>query len=189
MSVCLFAMHLDRVRASAAKLSRNPPLIPEKVVGYFFPGNFKSFPPPQRPPSVSNQWNCSIPFSSRGQIPIGFRGCWVRIWAPFSWNPIGWPRPNQNSFFEKSLNLNWMVAEIVLVWFLEAASSNLISYCLEIVLVKLEPTSDKQFDPFRPAVRKTPHPPSGKYGNLAICGRKVLNSLPGSKSCESALGP
>ena len=49
LSVCLFAMHLDTVRASAVKLSRDPPLIQEKVVGYFFPENYKSFPPPPDP--------------------------------------------------------------------------------------------------------------------------------------------
>ena len=54
-------MHLDTVRASAAKLSRNPPFIQEKVVGYFFPGNDKPFRPPSRPPSASKQWNCSKP--------------------------------------------------------------------------------------------------------------------------------
>ena len=32
--------------------------------------------------------------------------------------------------------------------------SNLISICLEIVLVKLERISDKQFNPFRPVIRK-----------------------------------
>ena len=106
LSVCLFAMHLSIVRASAAKLSRNPLLIQEKVVGYFFPGNFKSSPPPKDPPSVSNRWNCSIPFSNEGPVTIGFRGCWVRIYARSGWNPIGWLRTNRNSYFEKSLDLN-----------------------------------------------------------------------------------
>ena len=41
-------MHLDRVRASGAKLSRNPPLIQEKVESYLFPGNYKSSPPPPK---------------------------------------------------------------------------------------------------------------------------------------------
>ena len=34
---CLFFMHLSIVRASAAKLSRNPLLNQEKVERYFFP--------------------------------------------------------------------------------------------------------------------------------------------------------
>ena len=45
--ICLFAVHLDRVRASEAKLSRNPPLIQEKVESYFFLENDKSFSPPK----------------------------------------------------------------------------------------------------------------------------------------------
>ena len=55
LSVCLFAMHLDTVRASAVKLSRDPPLIQEKVVGYFFPENYKSFPPPRPPRFPTNE--------------------------------------------------------------------------------------------------------------------------------------
>ena len=42
-------MHLDRVRASAAKLSRNPLFSQEKVESYFFPENYKSFPPQKTP--------------------------------------------------------------------------------------------------------------------------------------------
>ena len=48
--VCLFAMHLDRVRASAAKLSRNLPLIQEKVESYFFPEIISPSPLPKDPP-------------------------------------------------------------------------------------------------------------------------------------------
>ena len=71
-----FFMHLDTVRASAAKISRNPPLIQEKVEGYFFSGNDRSLPPPKkRPPSVSNQWDCSIAFLHSGQVTIRLRGC------------------------------------------------------------------------------------------------------------------
>ena len=110
----------------------------------FSPESYKSFPSPP-PPSVSNQWNCSIPFSKRGQVTKGFRGCWVRIYGPFSWNPIGWLWTNRNSVSEKSLNLNWIVVETVLDGFLEAASSNLMSICLEIRWVQLEPISDNKY--------------------------------------------
>ena len=43
-------MHLDRVRASAAKLSRNLPFIQEKVVGYFFLEISCPSPLPKDPP-------------------------------------------------------------------------------------------------------------------------------------------
>ena len=42
--VCLFVMHLNKVRASAAKLSRNPTLIQEKVQSYFSPETYKFSP-------------------------------------------------------------------------------------------------------------------------------------------------
>ena len=42
-------MHLDTVSASAAKISRNPPLIQEKVEGYFFPEMIGPCPPPPPP--------------------------------------------------------------------------------------------------------------------------------------------
>ena len=124
----------------------------------FFPEISSPSPPPKRPPSISNQWNFSIPFSSRGQVTIGFRGCWVRICGPFGWNPIGWLRTNRNSFFQKSLNLNWVFSETVLEGFLEAAMSNLMSVRLEIVLVKLEPISGKQLNPFWSGIREMPYP-------------------------------
>ena len=57
----------------------------------------------------------------------------------------------------------------------------------EIVLVKLEPISDKQFNPFRPAIRKIPYPPTRKCCNMAISGWKGLYSLSGPKDCGSAL--
>ena len=66
-SVCLFFMHLDTVRASAAKLSRNPLLNQEKVESYFFSKNYKSFPPKTNP-SISNQWDCSIPWYRRSTL-------------------------------------------------------------------------------------------------------------------------
>ena len=40
--------------------------------------------------------------------------------------------------------------------------SNLRSIHLEIGLVKLEPISDKQLNPFRPAILKMPYPPTGR---------------------------
>ena len=80
--VCLFFMHLSTVRASVVKLSRNSPLVQEKVESYFCPENYKSFPS-QKTPSVSNQLNCSIPFSDSGQVIIGFRGCSFRICGSF----------------------------------------------------------------------------------------------------------
>ena len=52
------------------------------------------------------------------------------------------------------MNLNGIVAKTVLEEFLEAARSNLMSIRLEIVVVKLEPIFDKQFNPSRPAIRK-----------------------------------
>ena len=60
---------------------------------------------------------------------------------------------------------------------------------LEIVLVKLEASSDKQFNPFGPAIRKIPYLPTGKCCNLAIPRRKELNSLSGSKGRGSVLSP
>ena len=65
--VCLFFMHLDTVRASAAKLSRNTLLNQEKVESYFFSKNYKSFPPKTNP-SISNQWDCSIPWYRRSTL-------------------------------------------------------------------------------------------------------------------------
>ena len=46
-------MHLHRVRASVAKLSRNPLLVQERVKSYFFPENYKPFP---LPPSERSPW-------------------------------------------------------------------------------------------------------------------------------------
>jgi hypothetical protein len=43
LSVCLFVRYA--FGQSTAKLSRNPPFIQDKVVGYFFPENYKSSPP------------------------------------------------------------------------------------------------------------------------------------------------
>ena len=155
----------------------------------FFPKIISpSPPPPPRPPSVSNQWNCSIPFSKRGQVTKGFRGCWVRIYDPFGWNPIGGLRTNRNSFFEKSLNRNGIVAETVPEGFLGAARSNLMSICLGIVSVQLEPISDKQFNPFRPAIRKNAVPPlrenvpiwkylAGKVSTLCLVQKAVGQPL------------
>ena len=120
-----------------------------------FSENYKSFPPP----CFSNQWNCCIPWYVGGQAIIGFRGEWVRIRMPFGWNPICWLRTHWNWFFEKFLNLDGMVAETVLEGFLEVARSNLMSIRLEILLVKLESISDKQFNLFRSAIRKIPYPP------------------------------
>ena len=67
------------------------------------------------------------------------------------------------------MNFNVVVAETVLERFLGAARSYLMFSRLEIVSVKLEPISDKQFNPFRPAIRKEAVPPYGKvlkFGNL-----------------------
>ena len=141
--ICLFFMHSIPVKASVIKLSRNPPFIQEKVVGYFPPWNYKSFP---QTPSVSNQWNCSSPWYVGGQAIIGFRGRWVQIRAPFGCNPIGWLKTNSNTF----LNFNRFVAGTVLEGFLRSTRSNLMPIRLEIVMIKLEPISDKQFNPSRP---------------------------------------
>jgi hypothetical protein len=144
LSVCLFFMHLDTVRASAAKLSRNPLLNQEKVESYFFPKNYKSFPRKQTPLFPTNGIAAflgigDLPYrtsrSRRGQVTIGFRGRWVRIWGPFAWNPISWLRTNRNSSTVKSLNLNSIVAETVLQGFSETASSNSMSIRLETLLV------------------------------------------------------
>ena len=117
---------------------------------------------PKRPPSVSNQGICSIPFSNRGQVTVGFRGCRVHICGPFRWNSIRWLRAKRNSFFEKSLNLSGIVAKTVLDGFRGAVRSNRIPICLETVLLKLEPMSDKQLNPFRRTIRKMPYPLTGK---------------------------
>ena len=49
MFVCLLAMHLDTVRASAANMYRNPLRHQEKVKSYFFPGKIQVLPL-ERPP-------------------------------------------------------------------------------------------------------------------------------------------
>ena len=186
--VCLFFMHLDRVRASTANLSRNPHFIQEKVEGYFSPKSIGPSPPSsQKTSSISNQWDCSIPFSNKGQVTMGLRGRWVRICGLFGYNLIGWLRTNRNSFFEKFLNLNGIVAKTILEGFLKATRSNLISIRLEIVVVKSETISDKQFNPFRPAIQIMSYFPTGKCCNLATFGRKRLKSLSGSNAYGSAL--
>ena len=194
MNVCLFVCLFDRYAfvhstCQCSQTFQESSFHPGEGSGLLFSENFKSFPPPKRPPSVSNQWNCSTPFSNRRQVTAGFRGCWVRICGPFGWNPIGWLRTNRNSVFEKFLNLNWIVVETVLGGFSKAASSNLMFIRLEIVVVKLKAISDKSFNPFRPAIRKIPYLPRRKCCNLAISGRKGLNSLLGSKGCGTALSP
>ena len=121
-------------------------------------------PPPRRPPRFPTNGIAVFRFQRRGQVSIGFRGFWVRIFGPFGWNPIGWLRTNRNSFFETSLNLNWNVVETVLDGFPGAGRSNLMSIRLEIVLIKLEPISD----PFWAAYSKHAVPPYGKmlqFGN------------------------
>ena len=164
--------------------------------GIFLPSRWRSratfcleitSPPSQKIPSISNQWNCSIPWYVWEQAIVGFRGRWVRIWDPFGWNPIGWLRTDRNSFFDKSLILNGIVTETVPDGFLEAPRSSLISIRLEIVLVRLETISDKQFNPFPPAIQKMLYPPTEKCCNSALSGWKGLNSLSGSTGCGSVL--
>ncbi len=50
MSVCLFFMHFDIVRANAIKLFRNSSFIKRKVESYFSPKN--TGPPPVTGPSI-----------------------------------------------------------------------------------------------------------------------------------------
>ena len=100
------------------------------------------------------------------------------------WNPISWRRTNGNSVFENSLNLNGIGAETVLEEVLEATRLNLMSIRLKILMVKLEPISDKQLNPFRLAIRKMPNSPTVRCYNLAISARKRFNSFSGSKGCK-----
>ena len=166
LSVCLFFIRFRTLRPNAPKLSRNYPLIQEKVVGYFFPEKTQSFPP-EMPNYSSDQWDCSIQpcrrntserfLSVQKTCHRGSRGWWVRFCGPLGWNPIGWLRTNRNSSPQKLTNLSWIVAETVLDGFSEVASLNPKSIRLEIRLVR---------------------------GN-----RFLTTSLSGSKGCRAAFSP
>jgi hypothetical protein len=64
LSVCLFFMHLDTVRANATKLFRDHPLIQEEVNGYFLSKKHRSSAY-NRPAYVSDQWDCSTRYYRR----------------------------------------------------------------------------------------------------------------------------
>lgn len=66
----------------------------------------------------------------------------------FSWNPIDSLRTNRNLSAEKFGNLYRVVAETVFDWFLQVVSPNPMLICREILLVRLEAISDKQFEQF-----------------------------------------
>ena len=55
LSVCMFFMHLDTVRANATKLFRNPHLIQEKVSSHFFPKRVVPPPAKSMPMWLTNQ--------------------------------------------------------------------------------------------------------------------------------------
>ena len=155
LSVCLIVLYAFRHNTCQCSLTfQESSFHPGEGCGLLFSPKLQVLASQKDPSSVSNQWNCSISWYVRGQAIWGFRGRWVRIWAPFEWKPIDWLRTNSNTFFEKFVNLNGIVAETVLEGSLGASmGSNLMFIRLEIVLVKLEPISDKHFNPFRPAIR------------------------------------
>ena len=75
LSVCLFFMHMDTVRASAAELSRNPLLNQKKVEAYFFPKiKFSLPPPPPRHPLFPTNGIAAFRFRIAGKSPYVFEG-------------------------------------------------------------------------------------------------------------------
>ena len=144
LSVGLFAMHSHTVRPNATKLSTNDLYIQGKVDVYFVRQKNEPYRCCRQSVKLTNRIAVffrrgiplnSTPWSRRGQVSVGFRGRWVRIWDRLAWNPISWLRTNKNSSIEKSLNLNSIIAETVLQGFSETASSNSMSIRLENLLV------------------------------------------------------
>ena len=83
--------------------------------GTFFPEIVGPLPPKRIPLFLTNRIAAFLGIrdllyrttrSRRGQVAIGFRGWWVRIWDPIGLNPIGRLRANRNWSFGKLANLD-----------------------------------------------------------------------------------
>ena len=120
-------MHLSTVRSSAVKLFRNPLLNQKKVESYFFPGNYKSFLPPKRPPRFPTNGIAVFRFQVEDKSLSVFKSAESESAVHLGEILLVGLEPIGIHFLEKSLNLNRIVAGTVLEGFLEAASSNLMS--------------------------------------------------------------